>query len=91
MHKHVSDIHIKYWEYVAYLPNLVSILVSGTYLAIIFEVAVAVGCILVIYAKMLGLHDHLGCCLCELYLELAAISFRDVCQMCVHFLLRGWY
>ena len=44
---------VRYFAYVAYVPNLVDILVSDTYLAIICEVA---GCVLASMCKKLGLH-----------------------------------
>ena len=43
MHIHHPDMHIRYWEYVAYMPNLMDIFVSGTYFAITCEVEVAAG------------------------------------------------
>ena len=46
-------------RYLAYVPNLLGTFVSGTYLGITGEVEVAVGCVAVIYAKMLGPHNIL--------------------------------
>ena len=36
---------VKYWAYMAFMPNLVVIFVSSTYLAITWEVYIAVGCV----------------------------------------------
>ena len=46
MHIHLSYKSIKYLVYMACMPNLMDIFVSSTYLAITWEVWIAVGCIL---------------------------------------------
>ena len=43
-----------------YMTNLVNIHVSGTYLAIMYEVDNADGCVWHVCAKMLGLYIHLA-------------------------------
>ena len=48
-------------KYLAYFSNLVCTFISGTYLAITYEVCIAVDCVFDIYAKMLGLYAHLAC------------------------------
>ena len=57
----------------ACMSNLVGIIVSGTYLAGTGEVKDEASCVLVTYAKLLGLHVHAVCWPCELYLECGAI------------------
>ena len=41
-------------KYLAYMPNLVGIFVSSTYLAVIWEVCIAVGCVLTHMCKNVG-------------------------------------
>ena len=43
MHTHHSDLHIKYWSCMAYMPNLMGIFVSGIYSGLTCEVEAAVG------------------------------------------------
>ena len=59
---------IKYLAYVAYMPNLVGIFGSGTYLAITCRVKVAVACVLE-YTKFLGPHAHVTFWLRDVDLE----------------------
>ena len=51
--RHTYDICSPYIhaKYLAYMPNVVGVFVYGIYLAKTGEVKVAVGCVLVIYAK----------------------------------------
>ena len=57
----------------AYMPNLVWMFVSGTYLAIPGELKVANHHVLAYICKILGLYPHVACWLSQLYLELVAI------------------
>ena len=45
------------------------IFVSGTYLAITYEVEVTVGCVLANMCKLLGPYAYIACWLCKLYLQ----------------------
>ena len=63
--------------------HLRDIFVSGTYLAIVYEVALEVGCILVDMGKMFRLYVNLAqwlTCICN---KAAIFIFSDVCQICV--------
>ena len=56
MHMHLPYVSIKY---LAYMPNLVGIFVSGRYLAIACEVDVVLRCILASMLKLLGPYAHI--------------------------------
>ena len=51
IYTHTLYMHI---NYMAYMPKLVGIFVSGTYLAITDEVGVAFGCVLAVIFKLLS-------------------------------------
>ena len=71
----IYDVHLpykssKYLSRMVYIPSLVGIFFSGTYLAVC-EVDGAVGCILTytVCEKMSGLYANMAGRLCELYLQ----------------------
>ena len=69
-------------KYVAYIYHFNRIFVSGTYMAIIWEVEVAVGTLWHIYAKMLGLCGHAAWWQCnqfgnEISCHLISIQFDN--------------
>ena len=57
----------------AYMPNLVCIFVSGTYLAITNDAKVAVGCVLANMCINVGPHAHLTCWACGYIWNVVAI------------------
>ena len=71
---------VRYLAYMAYIPNSVGILVFGTYLEVICEVKVAVGCVLAYMHKNVGSINNVACWLNKLYLQYAPIfvSSADV-------------
>ena len=65
-----------YAKYFAYMPNLVGIFLSGTYLTITGEVNVEGGCGLACMCNMLGPQTHITFYQCELYLKCG----NHICQ-----------
>ena len=72
MHIHPVDMCIEYCEYMAYMPSLMGIFVSGSYLSITAEVEVAV------------LTIYLVCWPCELYLECDSHICSVICVKYVY-------
>ena len=74
----------RYWGYIGYMPNLVGIFVSGTYLAKTHKVEVAVGCILAYVCKNVW-----SICLVSMSALSAILKmwqpylFNDTCPICV--------
>ena len=75
---HPLDMLIKYWAYMAHMPNSVDIFVSDTYLAVTGKVKVAVACVFGYAYKNVSLHAHVACCLCELYLECGSYIYSVI-------------
>ena len=64
---------VKYLAYLAYMPNLMDIFVSGIYLVIICVVEVAFSCVLVYVCIMVALFAHKACCPVSTVWNVAAI------------------
>ena len=89
-HKCVPIFHLNI-TYLAYMPNLMGIFASSTYLVITWEICMTVCCVLAHMCKNVGSIYPSNILLCDIHKQCGSHLFSTICLYRVHALYRALY